>query len=776
MMNMDLSRVMDAYRGQEDKLRKRVQLSNDLLELIAYEQLTREKRQLMAAKQAQAMPPGGLPTIRDQKEEEAFELTKQELAQQVGKTLQQQQAMRQQAMSRGVAAAPGAQNVMPQQAMAAGGIVAFEDGGPVTAQYNEMALPNAPGSEPSRTQMMSAIARMDDATVTATASRLVGAPINSPTQARLTLAKMFGDKSLNVGMSGTADKLSGLSLGASAPMMGGTLSAGVDMPRGRGNPMFNLGYNRQFDRGGIVAFNGETGSDVRVQPIPDRTLPTMSEDLQVKARREMAEMDSGQRVALSPDVERFLARDVSGRAQRQAAFAAQEQQRAVEAGRSVARQYAPPAPSRPALQSTADLDDPLKQVAAGIARQEVRATPAADLEAAFAPSGATIPPRTQDAAPPPPRDTGAAAAPDLRTPSAVGTGIASALAGAMPPSNDALMRQLQGEMRTSLLRSRASRDQPQMAELARLRGEVENLGTTFPKESPEARRQAEAEQARLEQRYAQMMDPEKQRLDNLIAFLAGGAGRRGIGSVLGGAAESANRARAANEAFGLQALKDMQAGRQAMRGRDVEEQRAAFQARQRGLELGAKVAEVAAQIESQTDIADRKIDSELAAAALGALSRYGSDLNKIKAEVQTKAAQLGYEISRDDLNRIAQIAVAQIGADVRGQAAADTLLSRTEGERARIAERLSRTAAEARDNPMLSSARAKDPARRSAQEKRIVEEYENALANDQQILNGLDRTIADLRARQGQTTPPPAATGSARSQGVTVTSATAPPR
>jgi hypothetical protein len=34
MMNMDLSRVMNAYRGQEDKLKQRVQLSNDLLELI----------------------------------------------------------------------------------------------------------------------------------------------------------------------------------------------------------------------------------------------------------------------------------------------------------------------------------------------------------------------------------------------------------------------------------------------------------------------------------------------------------------------------------------------------------------------------------------------------------------------------------------------------------------------------------------------------------------------------------------------------------------------
>jgi alkanesulfonate monooxygenase SsuD/methylene tetrahydromethanopterin reductase-like flavin-dependent oxidoreductase (luciferase family) len=134
MMNMELSRLMNAYRGQEDKLRQRVQLSNDLLELIAYEQLTREKRKLMAEKQAQAMPPGGLPTLRDQKEKEAFDLTKQELASQIGETIQQQDAQRRQAMMRsGLPAAPGAQNVMPEQAMAAGGIVAFQTGDVVSS-------------------------------------------------------------------------------------------------------------------------------------------------------------------------------------------------------------------------------------------------------------------------------------------------------------------------------------------------------------------------------------------------------------------------------------------------------------------------------------------------------------------------------------------------------------------------------------------------------------------------------------------------------------------
>lgn len=134
MMNMDLSRVMNAYRGQEDKLKQRVQLSNDLLELIAYEQLTREKRQLMAAQQAQSGPPPNAPTIKEQKEKEALELTKQQLAQQIGGGIQQKAMQQQQAMRQGIASAPGAQSAMPPQAMAAGGIVAFDNGGPVGYQ------------------------------------------------------------------------------------------------------------------------------------------------------------------------------------------------------------------------------------------------------------------------------------------------------------------------------------------------------------------------------------------------------------------------------------------------------------------------------------------------------------------------------------------------------------------------------------------------------------------------------------------------------------------
>ena len=254
---MDLSRVMNAYRGQEDKLKQRVQLSNDLLELIAYEQLTREKRQLMAAQQAQSGPPPDAPTIKEQKEKEALELTKQQLAQQIGGGLQQKAMQQQQAMRQGIAAAPGAQSAMPPQAMAAGGIVAFDDGGPVAIRQDRV-FPTAPDGVGGVANTLSAISKMGDAEVVMTATKLTGMQFDSPTQARMTLKQMFGDSTLSAGISGLGDRIpnrvAGYSLGASTPAMGGRVSAGVDIPRGQGGPSFNLGYSRQFADGGVVNF------------------------------------------------------------------------------------------------------------------------------------------------------------------------------------------------------------------------------------------------------------------------------------------------------------------------------------------------------------------------------------------------------------------------------------------------------------------------------------------------------------------------------------------
>lgn len=730
MMNMDLSRVMDAYRGQEDKLRQRVQLSNDLLELIAYEQLTREKRQLMAAQQAKSMPPGGLPTVKDQKEQEAFDLTKQEIAQQVGKTFQQQEAMRQQAMRQGVAAAPGAQNVMPQQAMAAGGIVAFDDGGPVQAQYSEAELPNAPGSEPSRSRALSAIAKMDDATVTATASKLVGAPIDSPTQARITLAKMFGDQSIDVGMSGALNKVTGMSLGASTPMLGGTLRAGMDVPRG-GRPAFSLGYNRQFDRGGIVAFNGEKSSLVEEDETEDRRKPRFIP--QGRSMRRLLDLAS----------------------ERQAILEQQQREAAPEAQFGVGAR--PPAPPPPEEDLGANV--PRARETSGTAFVETL------------PQEVYMPPRARDNSAAPPKSDAMPSGdvrPGVITAKPSQGGIAQ-LPSAAQVTPD-LMKMLEGTFASSLIAARANRDTPQLRELSAIRDQLKNIQEpTIPQEITRAR---EADQKKLEEFYRQTQDPEKQRINNLIAFLAGGAGRRGIGSVLGGAAEAGMRSQAAQEAAGLQALKDVQTGRETLRQAQLQQQQAQYAGQIKRAELGGTLAKAAADIEANLNIRDQDVNRALAEQALQSMTRYGSDLNKIAADIQAKAAELGVSIDKANAQNITQIVVARIGAEGAASRSERVEIDRLVARRADLAEKLADNEQNARKDPLLNSALSKPANKRSQAEQSMVDDYEARMGAQRQILKGLDDRLAELR---GQPTAPSAGTtGSAASQGIKVTGATAP--
>jgi hypothetical protein len=87
----------------------------------------------MAMAQQQAASGEAPMTVAQQREKEVMGLTKDELAGQVGGELQQQQGEQQAAMQKlmsGIASAPGAQSAATPQAMAAGGIVAFNGEGP----------------------------------------------------------------------------------------------------------------------------------------------------------------------------------------------------------------------------------------------------------------------------------------------------------------------------------------------------------------------------------------------------------------------------------------------------------------------------------------------------------------------------------------------------------------------------------------------------------------------------------------------------------------------
>jgi len=132
MLDQEITRRMDAYRGNPQALAQRYQQNQQLVDLLALQKLKSEKEAAARSLQMQQPDAGGLPTVAQQREQEVMDMTRQEVAQQVGQTAQQQQAKQQAAMQQlmsGLARAPGAANAMSPQAMAAGGIVAFQSGG-----------------------------------------------------------------------------------------------------------------------------------------------------------------------------------------------------------------------------------------------------------------------------------------------------------------------------------------------------------------------------------------------------------------------------------------------------------------------------------------------------------------------------------------------------------------------------------------------------------------------------------------------------------------------
>jgi hypothetical protein len=164
-LDAQIEQRMDAYRGNPQKLQQRYGANKELLDLLALQKLTSEKQAVARDMQMkQQQEPG---TIAQQREQEALQLTKQEMGSTLGDlagrtkgTLDQQQRMQQQNMQRmakaqprkpaGIAGLPGlagGQPRRPQAApsqaqglaaarmaqgpkmMAGGGIVSFAQGG-----------------------------------------------------------------------------------------------------------------------------------------------------------------------------------------------------------------------------------------------------------------------------------------------------------------------------------------------------------------------------------------------------------------------------------------------------------------------------------------------------------------------------------------------------------------------------------------------------------------------------------------------------------------------
>lgn len=132
MIDQQISSRVAAYRDNPQQLQQRYAVSQELIDLLALQKIKSDKeaaaREMQLKMAQQQAANGEMPTVAQQRENEVMDLTKQEIASQRGDLLQQQEKEKQQRMNQlmsGVANAPGAQNAMTQQAMAAGGIVAF---------------------------------------------------------------------------------------------------------------------------------------------------------------------------------------------------------------------------------------------------------------------------------------------------------------------------------------------------------------------------------------------------------------------------------------------------------------------------------------------------------------------------------------------------------------------------------------------------------------------------------------------------------------------------
>ena len=81
-LDAQIEQRMDAYRGNPKKLQQRYGANKELLDLLALQKLTSEKKAVAADMQMKMQQQPG--TIAQQREQEALQLTKQEMSSTLG--------------------------------------------------------------------------------------------------------------------------------------------------------------------------------------------------------------------------------------------------------------------------------------------------------------------------------------------------------------------------------------------------------------------------------------------------------------------------------------------------------------------------------------------------------------------------------------------------------------------------------------------------------------------------------------------------------------------
>ena len=133
-IDQQIQQKVDAYRGNPQALQQRYAQNQQLIDLLALQKLKSEKE--AAARDLQMKMQQSPQTIKDQREAELMQMTKDDLAKQTGQLLEQRQAKSQNNLQR--VAQAGLPAAMPGQVqMAGGGIVAFSNGGSTSLTKEE---------------------------------------------------------------------------------------------------------------------------------------------------------------------------------------------------------------------------------------------------------------------------------------------------------------------------------------------------------------------------------------------------------------------------------------------------------------------------------------------------------------------------------------------------------------------------------------------------------------------------------------------------------------
>ena len=136
--------IVSQYRQNPQGLQQKYGQNKQLVDLLALQKLKSEKE--AAAREMQMKMSPQPQTIAQQREQEVMNLTRNEVAQQVGSTMQQQEKERQKRLQmmqgmgmpkQGIAGAMPQRPPQPQQRMASGGIVALSGGGETMSEWEK---------------------------------------------------------------------------------------------------------------------------------------------------------------------------------------------------------------------------------------------------------------------------------------------------------------------------------------------------------------------------------------------------------------------------------------------------------------------------------------------------------------------------------------------------------------------------------------------------------------------------------------------------------------